>query len=67
MLFRFFSKLYKTSAEGCFLVYVLLLSYQNSYKTQIAKRFYGLADKKCVFGNIEPLIIWWVQNQREIT
>ena len=57
MLFRFFSKLYKTSAEGCFLVYVLLLSYKNSYKTQITKRFYGLADKKCAFGNIEPLII----------
>ena len=29
MLFRFFSKLYKTSAEGCFLVYVLLLSYKK--------------------------------------
>ena len=57
MLFRLLSKLHKTSADDCALVYVLLLSYKYSYKTQITNRFYSLADKKCIQQNIEVLLI----------
>ena len=48
MLFSLFSKLCKTSADGCFLVFVLQLSYIYGYETQITKRLYNLTAKKSV-------------------
>ena len=43
-LFGLFSKFYKTSADRCFLVYVLVIIIY-SYKTQVAKTFIGLVDE----------------------
>ena len=48
MLFSLFDKLDKTSASGCFLLYVLVISYKYSYKTQVFKMFFGLVDKRCL-------------------
>ena len=61
-----YSKLYKNSRTAAFQFMHYKLPYKNTYKTQIAMRFNGLADKECDVLDIRLLLIQSVQIQRDM-